>query len=685
MRWYKDALAHGQTSFLVPDIQLPAGGHIGNWSPMHFQALLYLPLSCIADDLVAYNIIWLFNIVFTGVTTFVLIRQLLPGRGCAFFGGLVGMLSGPMMLHGLGHLELITLGWFPLFLAAWLRWVDEPGWRRLAAASGCYLMVALSAGYFAVFAMVPATLYVLHAAVRGGLAQTPVWVRKRLGWFALFVAVTLPCFLLAFAAQLDSRAHGYSVARSRGEFMHYGAPVWTYVVPSSYHSFWQWLPVKPFRAARIGEVEQCSYLGIVTLALIGCALLARAPLRRRWFWWGMFASLVVLSFGSRFSLWGLSFNLPGQWLYDWCPPFRQLRVPARFNLHAAIAGAVLAAAGMTWLLSQIRQPAARVALLTVLSTLALLDLSVRPNHDNYRVLPEPPACYEFLRREARSATFLEVPHFGSGTANDLHSCFTYWQSIHHLRTGAGYSGFSNAHYEGPVTLPTPFHYLWLRQPDAWAEMGLTTVDVVKDVELADYSWLFLTSNHYDYLVVHDDSQAASPFQTSRIKERLGPGLVFADARASVFAVNKLPEPRRPTLLCTTGWPRRAPFWRKHHESHILRVAEARTDARLAVYNPDPTHPLRFTLEAVAVAKPRTVRVLANQVEVARWMVSGDEALSYTTPPFYLPAGRSELTLESDGESPPARGEEIGYDDRNPASLWVTGVRLAGEATASPTE
>ena len=29
---------------------------------------------------------------------------------------------------------------FPLFLAAWLRWVDRPGWRWLGAAWLCYLM-----------------------------------------------------------------------------------------------------------------------------------------------------------------------------------------------------------------------------------------------------------------------------------------------------------------------------------------------------------------------------------------------------------------------------------------------------------------------------------------------------------------------------------------------------------------
>ncbi len=43
----------------------------------------------------------------------------------AAFGGLLAMLSGPMMIHAHGHLELIYVGSFPLFLAAWIRFVDR--------------------------------------------------------------------------------------------------------------------------------------------------------------------------------------------------------------------------------------------------------------------------------------------------------------------------------------------------------------------------------------------------------------------------------------------------------------------------------------------------------------------------------------------------------------------------------
>src|SRR5207244_2244302 len=83
--------------------------------------------------------------------------------------------------------------------------------------------------------------------------------------------------------------------------------------------------------------ERCSYFGLVTLALVGVALVRRAPVPRRRFWWALLACFVVLSFGGKLHWGALSYDLPSQWLYDWCPPFRQLRVPARFNLFAGVA------------------------------------------------------------------------------------------------------------------------------------------------------------------------------------------------------------------------------------------------------------------------------------------------------------------------------------------------------------
>src|SRR5438128_4294551 len=98
MRWYKHCLLHGQSPLHCKEIQYPAGAPLGNFSPLHFQTLLYVPISLISsNDVLCYNAIWFFNLCFTGLGTFVLVWYVLRDRACACLGGLLAMLSGPML------------------------------------------------------------------------------------------------------------------------------------------------------------------------------------------------------------------------------------------------------------------------------------------------------------------------------------------------------------------------------------------------------------------------------------------------------------------------------------------------------------------------------------------------------------------------------------------------------------
>src|SRR5207248_3581183 len=113
---------------------------------LHFQSMLFVPLSLvIRNDVLCFNLVWLSGIVFTGLGTFILAWTVLRDRASACFAGMLAMLSAPMILHSHAHLELIYVGGFPLFLAAWLKFVDRPSRGRLAWAAASYILVALCA------------------------------------------------------------------------------------------------------------------------------------------------------------------------------------------------------------------------------------------------------------------------------------------------------------------------------------------------------------------------------------------------------------------------------------------------------------------------------------------------------------------------------------------------------------
>ena len=179
MRWYKTCLLEGRPVFVCPEIQHPIGAPLGNFSSLHLQALLYLPLSlATANDALCYNLIWLFGLLTTGLGTYVLIWYVLRDRACAAFGGMLAMLNTPLLMHAHAHLELIYVGGFPLFLVAWMRFVDRPGRARLVLAALGYLVLAMSAAYFLVFAIFPAALYVVWQALRGGWRSAWPWVSR---------------------------------------------------------------------------------------------------------------------------------------------------------------------------------------------------------------------------------------------------------------------------------------------------------------------------------------------------------------------------------------------------------------------------------------------------------------------------------------------------------------------------
>ena len=111
--------------------------------------------------------------------------------------------------------------------------------------------------------------------------------------------------------------------------------------------------------------------------------------------------------------------------------------------------------------------------------------------------------------------------------------------------------------------------------------------------------------------------------------------------------------------------------------YLGMVAE---DARLILYNPRPTQPIRLTLSARASLEPRSVRLLAENRELTNWKVGPGKMSSLVSPPFSLPEGLHTLSLVSDGSSRPPKPKYAPVEGRlDPFSLWVSGLRVEGLA------
>jgi hypothetical protein len=675
LRWYKTCLLEGRSPVLCPELQYPTGAPLGNFSPLQFQALLFIPLSlALGSDVLCYNLIWLFGILFTGMGTFLLAWHVLRDRRCAAFAGMLAMLSGPMMMHARGHLELVHVGCFPVFLVAWMRLIDRPSRGRLATAAALYIVVGLCAAYYMVFCTVPATLYLLWQWVGAGRGERWAWLQARLGWLAGFAALAVPVLALVFANQAWAMARGYSLPRPLSEFTHFGAPLWTYLVPTTLHGLGQLLPVNVYAAANFGWSvgERASYLGVVTLLLVAYAALRRVRFAQAGYWWALLATLAVLGCGAYWEVGSFRVGLPALWLKKYVFAFRMIRVPARFNLFVAVAAALVAAAGLRTLLARIPRPGWRLATYAGLIVVALADLATVP-FSAQKVPPLPP-CYQAILRRDPGATFVEVPQFTSGGSH-LYSICGYWQSLHRGRTNAGYSGHGNVRFDNRVTYNSPFSVTCLSNPDYLRAPDGLVFDLACNVGFDDYAWLYLTVNHFDYVVVHQWPGAVPEHRVylDRLKARLAPAKVYEDAMTAVYARARLRPPTRPVLITEEGW---RPAW----DGRVMRVV-GRTGT-IAAYNPDPERPVLFALDAKAFRRARTVRVTSGGRELARWDVLPGRFQTCWSAPLRLPAGLQELTVTSDGEDRPTRDREKPLEwDAGPYSLKVEAVALVPDPNA----
>jgi hypothetical protein len=635
---------------------------------MHFQALLYIPLSlAISNDVLCYNLLWMFGMVTTGLGTFLLAWRVIRDRWCAGFGGMLAMLSAPMLFHGAAQLELIYLGAFPLFLLTWMRLFDRPSRGRLAAAAGAYILVTLCTAYYAVYCVFPAALYfVWKGSIVGPRGAWP-WFRDRVRWLAAFSVLVLPCLVLLFGNHIWAMRHGYTLPRSLGEFRNLSVPLWGYAVPSGMHALGRMFPSSWYATSglvpKLGEC--CAYLGVVALALIAYAAAFHVKFRDAAFWWACLAMIVVLSGGTAWTIAGYEVNLPGLWLKKHFPLFQMIRCATRFDLFAAVIAGLVAACGLKHLLAHLPRSWMRGAVLAVLTVGAVADLAMVPYWKTE--IPPPPGCYAFMKRTAPGAAFVEVPQFGS-LGSDLNSLCAYWQTLHRGRTTAGYCTPPNEIYDNTLTYNSPFTAERLARPDYLADPDRTRLEFVGDVAFRDYAWLYLSRHDFRFLVLHQSPLALQGgVRLDRLKSALALAKVYEDPESVVYDRDRLPAPDRPVMVPTLGW-RVAP------EHTTQRVADRR--AYLTLYTPGPQHDLRLALDARSLHRPRHVRLLVGGRELASWTVGPREFRGLTCPAFRLPAGLHELVLESDKVSRPRYPEETLQDnDLAPYSLRVDRLEL----------
>ena len=193
---------------------------------------LAFPLTLIIDNLVfIYNILFLFHFIMAGYAMYLLIKYLVKDGTVAFLVGFAYTFSPLHMIRSLGHVNIMSFCWTPLFLLFFFKIFEEKKMSNAIIAAIFLFFLALSSWYHLVFAFFIAVPYFIYKLITNRCFFTGYFFARIAVFLFLFGAIISP-FVLPIISEYFSRTE--TVARlgtSAISFINY-------VLPSILHPLW---------------------------------------------------------------------------------------------------------------------------------------------------------------------------------------------------------------------------------------------------------------------------------------------------------------------------------------------------------------------------------------------------------------------------------------------------------------
>ena len=366
---------------------------------------------------VAYNLLLLSGFVFSGGTTFLLVRALTGRRDAALVAGAIFALY-PYRYEHYSHLELQMTMWAPVTLWMLHRTMAR---GRLRDGLGTGLAFALQT---------LSTLYTgLFLALCMGSLGAALWLargRPKRPLWSLAAGALLAGVLIAPVARAYIASKPLMGDREYSTVTFYSAEGPDYLKPhfrSLLYGRW----------SDDGHPERQVFPRITPVVLAAVSLWPPLSVARI-----AYALSLALAVDGSFGTNGASYP----WLYAHVSPFRGLRVPARFSVLAGLILAVLSGYGATRLLN--RWPRRRMALTGVM--LAVVMVEAMPEMPLEHVWHDPPAVYTSLDGKP-PAVLAEFPMPADILASYWDARYLYFSTFHWQRLVNGNSGFFPPSYK----------------------------------------------------------------------------------------------------------------------------------------------------------------------------------------------------------------------------------------------
>jgi len=385
--------------------------------PVIVPGLMSAPLFWLgAHRVAAYNLLFLSGFALSGATTYLFVRALTGRRDAGIVAG-IAFAVYPYRFEHYSHLELQMTMWAPLALWGLHRSLAR---GRLGDGLGTGLAFALqtlSSLYYGLFLLVYMSVVGLVLWLARGRPLAPIR--------ALAAGGIIAGLLIAPVAVEFVRNRPVFSERDSGAVEFYSAVAADYLKPherSRLYSTW----------SEGGRAERQLFPGFMVFALAVVALWPPVrPVRLA------YAAAMIVAFDGSLGAHGIIFP----YLREFVPPFRGLRVPARFSIFVGLTFAVLAGFAVRRLAE--RWPRWRLAIVGMAAGLVIADMS--PRLELVPVWNDPPPIYGTLSSSA-PAVLAEFPAPPDWRAFWWDARFIYFSTFHWQRLINGNSGVSPPSY-----------------------------------------------------------------------------------------------------------------------------------------------------------------------------------------------------------------------------------------------
>lgn len=197
--WFQRAIAEGQSPYYTPLLYAPKGISLITHPLQPTQGALSLLLSPLFTLHEQYNLLLFFSFIASGVITYDIARQCRLSSTFSLLAGYLVTFSQFHVLHGSGHLELMSMHWLLLPICLGLRAYRRRSSRLAVFSAVSLIPLAFSSLYYLFFfGLVVGQLILLVSFKRswdGVLVLTPI----TLSLIALSLLLGIPILMESFA------------------------------------------------------------------------------------------------------------------------------------------------------------------------------------------------------------------------------------------------------------------------------------------------------------------------------------------------------------------------------------------------------------------------------------------------------------------------------------------------------